>query len=217
MSTSTRLSLPVAPARDDEQLEREHLAHHRVGEAVALPTGLHEIRPAAPGGDARLGDPVQDESGAEESREDLPHRVVPLVIPGMGDRRGPIGRGDVGAVVLPGHGLGLLEVGLVEGEPVGGVVSHGHEDGVIVTQQQATARAQEGGDDARPRLDVRQPAQDAESGVDEVEGARDDGAGVVDVGLDQLDAGSGARGQGPGAAQRLRGEVEADDTGRPQP
>ena len=100
---------------------------------------------------------------------------------------------------------------------MGGVVSHGHEDGVIVTQQQATARAQEGGDDARPRLDVRQPAQDAESGVDEVEGARDDGAGVVDVGLDQLDAGSGARGQGPGAAQRLRGEVEADDTGRPQP
>ena len=203
--------------RGDEQLEREHLAHRRIGEAVAALAGFHEVRPAAPGGDACFGDLVEDEPGAEDGREDLPHRVVPLVVAGAGDRRSPVGHGDVGSVVLPSHGLGLLEIGLVQGEPVGDVVPHGHEGGVIVAQQQAASGAQEGGDDASPCFDVRQPAQNAERGVDEVEGAFDGGAGVVDVGLDQLDVGPGSRGQAAGPAERLRRDVEADDARRSQP
>ena len=105
----------------------------------------------------------------------------------------------------------------MQGEPVGDVVPHSHEGGVIVAQQQAASGAQEGGDDASPCFDVRQPAQNAEGGVDEVEGARDGGAGVVDVGLDQLDVGPGSRGQAAGPAERLRRDVEADDARRPQP
>ena len=130
-----------------------------------------------------------------------PHRVVPLVAAGVGDRRGALGGLHVGVLFLPGHGLLLLEAGLVEAEPLGGVVSDSHEDGVVIAQDEASARAQQTGHDTRPEVDVGQPAQNAQRGVNQVEVPSHGFTGCVDVGLDQLDAGTSPPRQLPSPLQ----------------
>ena len=113
----------------------------------------------------------------------------------------PSGGLHVGVLFLPGHGLLLLEVGLVEAEPLGGVVSDSHEDEVVIAQDEASARAQQTGHDARPEVDVGQPAQNTQRGVNQVEVPSHGFTGCVDVGLDQLDAGTSPPRQLPSPLQ----------------
>ena len=100
---------------------------------------------------------------------------------------------------------------------MGGIVSHSHEGGVVIAQNEASAGTQQAGHNTRPGVDVRQPAQDAQRGVDQVEVTGHNLTGRIDVGLNQLDAGLGPTCQLPGPLQRARGHVEADDASRSQP
>ena len=89
----------------------------------------------------------------------------------------------------------------MEAEPLGGVVSDSHEDEVVIAQDEASARAQQTGHDARPEVDVGQPAQNTQRGVNQVEVPSHGFTGCVDVGLDQLDAGTSPPRQLPSPLQ----------------
>ena len=89
----------------------------------------------------------------------------------------------------------------MEGEPLGGVVSDGHENGVVIAQDEASTGAQQTGYDARPEVNIRQPAQNAQRGVNQVEVPSHGFTGCVDVGLDQLDAGTSPPRQLPSPLQ----------------
>lgn len=72
---------------------------------------------------------------------------------------------------------------------------------MVVTQDEASAGAQQAGRNACPGVDVGQPAQDAQGGVDRVEVTGHDLTGGIDVGLDQLDMCLGPSCQLPGPLQ----------------
>ncbi len=170
--------------------------------------GGHLPRQGVPRHGVVLLERRQLQARREHRRDDLADAVIPLVRDVL--REHLVGL-DVGAVLVPDHRLGLLEVRVLDGEDaIGPRVAERPEHGMALADEEPPARPQETRDDLGPACDVGQPAERADAREDEVEALAAERLGrAVEIGVDELDLCADRLGEPLRLRERGRREVES--------